>query len=67
MERDSGRSKGFGFVVLNSQDDVKEACDEMNGYVSFRYFDNSAFDFVTFSRILQYSHIFAVYFSGMSR
>lgn len=37
MERDSGRSKGFGFVVLNSQDDVKDACDEMNGYVSFRY------------------------------
>lgn len=30
-ERDSGRSRGFGFVTFESADDAKTALDAMNG------------------------------------
>lgn len=30
-DRETGRSKGFGFVEMNSADDAKKAIDEMNG------------------------------------
>ena len=31
MDRYSGRSKGFGFVEMNDDDDGKKAISEMNG------------------------------------
>lgn len=31
MDRDSGRSKGFGFVEFNTTDEAQAAIDEMNG------------------------------------
>jgi cold-inducible RNA-binding protein len=31
IDRDTGRSKGFGFVELSSDDEVKKAIDELNG------------------------------------
>ncbi len=31
MDRDSGRSKGFGFVEMSSDDEAKKAIDELNG------------------------------------
>jgi cold-inducible RNA-binding protein len=30
-DRDSGRSKGFGFVEFENDDDAKKAIDELNG------------------------------------
>lgn len=30
-DRDSGRSKGFGFVEMSSDDEAKKAIDELNG------------------------------------
>jgi RNA recognition motif-containing protein len=30
-DRDSGRSKGFGFVEMGSDDEAKKAIDELNG------------------------------------
>lgn len=30
-DRDSGRSKGFGFVEFDNDDDAKKAIDELNG------------------------------------
>ncbi len=32
MERDSNRSKGFGFVEMNSDDEATKAIDMFNGY-----------------------------------
>ena len=31
MDRDSGRSKGFGFVEMSSDEEAKKAIDELNG------------------------------------
>ena len=31
MDRDSGRSKGFGFVEMSTDDEVKAAIDQLNG------------------------------------
>jgi RNA recognition motif-containing protein len=31
MDRESGRSKGFGFVEMGSEDEAKKAIDELNG------------------------------------
>ena len=31
IDRDSGRSKGFGFVEMKNDDDAKKAVDELNG------------------------------------
>lgn len=31
MDRDSGRSKGFGFVEMSSDEEAKKAVDELNG------------------------------------
>jgi RNA recognition motif-containing protein len=31
IDRDSGRSKGFGFVEMKSDDDAKKAVEELNG------------------------------------
>lgn len=31
MDRDSGRSKGFGFVEMSSEDEAKKAVAELNG------------------------------------
>jgi RNA recognition motif-containing protein len=31
VDRDSNRSKGFGFVEMGSDDDAKKAIDELNG------------------------------------
>lgn len=31
MDRDSGRSKGFGFVEMGSDEEAKKAIDELNG------------------------------------
>ncbi len=31
MDRDSGRSKGFGFVEMSSDDEAKKAVEELNG------------------------------------
>lgn len=31
MDRESGRSKGFGFVEMSSDDDADKAINEMNG------------------------------------
>jgi cold-inducible RNA-binding protein len=31
MDRDSGRSKGFGFVEMSSEEEAKKAIDELNG------------------------------------
>jgi RNA recognition motif-containing protein len=30
-DRDSGRSKGFGFVEMSSDEEAKKAIDELNG------------------------------------
>jgi len=30
MDRDTGRSKGFGFVEMSSEDEAKKAISEMN-------------------------------------
>jgi RNA recognition motif-containing protein len=30
-DRDTGRSKGFGFVEMSSDDEAKKAIDELNG------------------------------------
>ena len=30
-DRDTGRSKGFGFVEMSSDDEAQKAIDEMNG------------------------------------
>lgn len=30
-DRDSGRSKGFGFVEMSNDDEAKKAVDELNG------------------------------------
>lgn len=30
-DRDTGRSKGFGFVEMGSDDEAKKAIDELNG------------------------------------
>ena len=31
QDRDTGRSKGFGFVEMSSDDDAKKAIEELNG------------------------------------
>ena len=31
MDRDTGRSKGFGFVTMGSEDDAKKAIEAYNG------------------------------------
>lgn len=31
MDRDSGRSKGFGFVEMSTQDEANKAIQELNG------------------------------------
>ena len=31
VDRDSGRSKGFGFVEMSSDDEAKKAVEELNG------------------------------------
>lgn len=31
MDRDSGRSKGFGFVEMSTEDEAKTAIEKMNG------------------------------------
>ncbi len=31
MDRDSGRSKGFGFVEMSTDDEASKAIDQMNG------------------------------------
>ncbi len=31
VDRDTGRSKGFGFVEMSSEDEVKEAIKQLNG------------------------------------
>ncbi|MBI5357621.1 RNA-binding protein [Candidatus Saccharibacteria bacterium] len=31
FDRDTGRSKGFGFVEMTSDDDAKKAVDQLNG------------------------------------
>jgi RNA recognition motif-containing protein len=31
MDRDSGRSKGFGFVEMSNDDEAKKAVEELNG------------------------------------
>lgn len=31
VDRDSGRSKGFGFVEMGSEDEAKAAIDQLNG------------------------------------
>ena len=31
MDRDSGRSKGFGFVTMDSKAEANKAIDELNG------------------------------------
>lgn len=31
MDRDSGRSKGFGFVEMSTDEEAKKAIDELNG------------------------------------
>ena len=31
MDRDTGRSKGFGFVTMNNAEDAKKAIAEING------------------------------------
>src|SRR5688572_12545973 len=31
MDRDSGRSKGFGFVEMNTDEEAQKAIDQMNG------------------------------------
>ncbi len=31
MDRDSGRSKGFGFVEMNSETDAEKAISQLNG------------------------------------
>ena len=31
IDRDSGRSKGFGFVEMANDEDAKKAMDELNG------------------------------------
>jgi cold-inducible RNA-binding protein len=31
IDRDSGRSKGFGFVEMKNDDDAKKAVEELNG------------------------------------
>jgi cold-inducible RNA-binding protein len=31
MDRDTNRSKGFGFVEMSSEDEVKEAIKQLNG------------------------------------
>lgn len=31
IDRDSGRSKGFGFVEMSNDDEAKKAVDELNG------------------------------------
>ena len=31
MDRDTGRSKGFGFVEMSSDDDAQSAIDKLNG------------------------------------
>lgn len=31
MDRDSGRSRGFGFVEMSSDEEAKKAVDELNG------------------------------------
>lgn len=31
MDRESGRSKGFGFVEMGSEEEAKKAIDELNG------------------------------------
>lgn len=31
MDRDSGRSKGFGFVEMSSDEEAKAAVDQLNG------------------------------------
>ena len=31
MDRDTGRSKGFGFVEMGSDDEAKAAVDQLNG------------------------------------
>ena len=31
-DRDTGRSKGFGFVVMDNDDEAKSAIEQLNGY-----------------------------------
>ncbi|MGH7195417.1 MAG: RNA recognition motif domain-containing protein [Candidatus Saccharimonadales bacterium] len=31
MDRETGRSKGFGFVEMSSEDEAKAAIDQLNG------------------------------------
>ena len=32
MDRDTGRSKGFGFVEMSSEDEAQKAIQELNGF-----------------------------------
>ncbi|KAJ4847840.1 hypothetical protein Tsubulata_000156 [Turnera subulata] len=36
-DRDTGRSRGFGFVSFNSAEDMNDAMDSLDGYVSFSF------------------------------
>lgn len=47
MEReDPGRSRGFGFVTVNSADDIQRAVEELNETVRFN-FSNAQIVFCT--------------------
>lgn len=53
-DRESGRSRGFGFVTYSSAEEVDNAIDSLNGVVS------SLFAFFIFSMIYALLPMFAV-------
>jgi len=57
-DRDSGRSRGFGFVTYSSPDEVSNAIESLDGVVSFLILKTGCVKYFLFAFSSIYHHLF---------